>query len=93
MKPIEFIDKEKERFCDCLEDDFQFCKTCSLSNRLKQRLIQNAEEEIKAYIIKQKKNGIEKISILDIVEEINIPIEQIEEIMETLKERGVKEVD
>jgi len=52
-----------------------------------------AMEEIKAYLIKMKNKGITKISMVDIVESLRLPVEQVEKIMEELKANGVKEID
>ena len=52
-----------------------------------------AEEEIKAHLIELKKNGINKISLVDLVDTLRLPVEQIESIMSKLKTKGVKELD
>ena len=52
-----------------------------------------AMEEIKAYLIEMKNKGITKISMVDIVESLRLPVEQVEKIMEELKANGVKEID
>lgn len=64
------------------------------NNKLCIRIIGDdmAQEEIKAYLIEQKSLGINKISLVDIVDRLKLPVEQIERIMEKMKTRGVKEL-
>ncbi len=51
-----------------------------------------AESEITNFILKEKKNGVEKISILDIIENLSLPPEQICRIMDKLQKKGLKEI-
>ena len=52
-----------------------------------------AEEKIKAYLIAKKNEGHMKIDLIDIVNDVCLPVEQIEKIMEKLKSKGVKEIE
>ncbi len=64
-----------------------------LKEGLSPRKIDNsiAEDEIKSYIIQQKRAGITKIRIIDLIDTLKLPAEQIEGIMNKLKSNGVKE--
>ncbi|MFC2143152.1 hypothetical protein ACFLQN_02015 [Candidatus Aenigmatarchaeota archaeon] len=52
-----------------------------------------AEKEIISFIKNEKKKGKEKISILDIMESLCLPADQINRIMEKIKKRGIREID
>jgi predicted transcriptional regulator len=76
------------------------CKVDELETKIKTltigvRIIGDdmAEEEIKARLIELKRNGINKISLVDLVDTLRLPVEQIESIMDKLKNKGVKELD
>lgn len=52
-----------------------------------------AEELIKGHLLGLKKTGTNDVSIVDLVEYLGLPVEQIEHIMKQLETAGVKEVD
>jgi len=51
-----------------------------------------AEIVIGAYILEQKKHGIKLLDVIDISESTNLPFNQIKNIIEKFKKRGLKEV-
>lgn len=54
---------------------------------------EKAIELIKKYLAEKKIARIYKISIADIAQDLRLPVEQIENIMNSLKSHGVREVD
>jgi len=44
-----------------------------------------AKNQILQFLKNEKKNGIKKVSIIDLVSELNLPATQIEEIMDGLE--------
>ncbi|MEA3342855.1 MAG: hypothetical protein U9Q92_01695 [archaeon] len=52
-----------------------------------------AEQEIRNYLKRKKIVGMSKINILDIMEDLRLPAEQINRIMNKLKSEGIQEVD
>ena len=54
---------------------------------------EEAENEIKKYIIKQKCLGINRLNILDMMEYLRLPPEQINKIMRKLAPQGIREVE
>jgi len=53
----------------------------------------SAQKEISSYLVKQKKSGISKISILDVSSGAKLPFKQIDRIMGKFEQEGkVKEV-
>lgn len=52
-----------------------------------------AEKLVNNFLMTQKNAGIEKISFVEIVEALNLPIEQIEKVVEKLKSKGLREAD
>lgn len=73
-----------------LEDEVERLKTCNQPYVISDS---EAEEKIKSYLIDLKKKGIKKVSIIDIIERLHLPAEQIDKIMEKLKNNGVREID
>lgn len=51
-----------------------------------------AEEEVYHYLSQLKKENIKVVSVIEIAEKVNLPIDQIERTMDKLKSKGIKEV-
>lgn len=51
-----------------------------------------ATQEIRAYLKQKKAIGINEIGILELIDHLRLPIEQIERIMKALESIGVKEI-
>ena len=67
------------------------CVPCRIENRMVSNEL--ARKEIEKYLSLQKESGITKVSIVEITEALNLPVEQVESIMEKLFEKGIKEVN
>ncbi len=48
----------------------------------------SAEKEITSYIVKQKKNGVSKMGILDVSNGAKLPPKQVDRIMEKFEKEG-----
>lgn len=62
-------------------------------NKIREVSDEDAAVEIKKYLKEQKCKGISKIYLLDLIDELRLPTEQIERIMSSLESLGVKEVE
>ena len=86
-KGQELLDRKiEERFKELSIDETCIEMTRTMSD-------EDAKVEIESYLKDIKKRGIQQISLLDLIADLNLPGEQIERIMDGLKERGVKSID
>ena len=85
---VRYVDNLHKRI-EKLESELEIIK----NQTIREVCDEMAQNEIESFITKWKVEGKTKLSILDIVENLCLPVEQIDKIMKKLEKRGLKEID
>lgn len=84
--------KDLKKRVENLEKELENTKLIDNLHIEKQLPDNSAKKEIISYLKHMKSEGNTKISIIDLVSELKLPVEQIERIMDTIKGRKIEEL-
>ncbi len=92
LKFIQYVDALESRV-DYLESEIIQLRSAISKIESPEVSDQVAEDLITDFILKKRKDGIKELDILDIVDSLKLPYNQIIKVMEKLKKRGIRDIE